>query len=124
MFGFVVSGFFSPVYTYVTATTIAKQTPLQYSRRVLLKTTYVGSWPCIASKSRQSTDPRARRVYLVGHSRTGTCDLSNQKLVVEDGQASLSDDVAWRREASSVVFEDIKGPGEGTDRGLTQRFLP
>ncbi len=27
-------------------------------------------------------------------------------------------------EAPSVVFEDVKGLGEGTDRGLCQSFLP
>ena len=43
-----------------------------------------------------------------------------QKLVVEEGQTPRSEDVARRREVFSVVFGDVKGLGEGTDRGACQ----
>ncbi len=130
LFGFVVSGLSTPPpKPPPPLQQKQKQMPLQYSRRVLLKTTYVCSWPCIASNSRRSTDPRVRRVHLVGQWAQQNWNVrpvqsTRQKLVVEDGQPSLSDDVAWRREPSSVIFEDVKGPGEGTDRGLCQSFLP
>lgn len=45
-----------------------------------------------------------------------------QRLVVEEGQTPLSDDVARRREAFSVVFGDVKGLGEGTDREIEGFF--
>jgi translation initiation factor 3 subunit M len=45
-----------------------------------------------------------------------------QKLVVEDGQTPLSEDVARRREVFSVVFGDVKGLGEGTDREIEGFF--
>jgi hypothetical protein len=46
-----------------------------------------------------------------------------QKLTVEDGQTPLSEDVARRREAFSVVFGDVKGLGEGSERGCVPTFI-
>jgi translation initiation factor 3 subunit M len=45
-----------------------------------------------------------------------------EKLAVEEGQKPLSEDVSRRRELFSVVFGDVKGLGEGTDRGACQKF--
>ncbi|KAF8263947.1 hypothetical protein EI94DRAFT_1772790 [Lactarius quietus] len=45
-----------------------------------------------------------------------------QKLEVEEGQTPLSDDVTRRREVFSVVFGDVKGLGEGTDREIEGFF--
>jgi translation initiation factor 3 subunit M len=47
-----------------------------------------------------------------------------EKLAEEEGQTPLSEDVSRRREVLSIVFEDVKGLGEGTDRGACQSFLP
>ena len=43
-----------------------------------------------------------------------------KKLEVEEGETPLSEDVERRREVFSDVFEDIKGLGEGTERGAVQ----
>ncbi|KAH9168178.1 PCI-domain-containing protein [Lactarius sanguifluus] len=45
-----------------------------------------------------------------------------QKLEVEEGQTPPSDDVSRRREVFSVVFGDVKGLGEGTDREIEGFF--
>lgn len=46
-----------------------------------------------------------------------------QKLVIEEGQTPLSEDVARRREVFSAVLGDIKGLGEGTERGASEFFF-
>ncbi|KAH8988769.1 PCI-domain-containing protein [Lactarius hatsudake] len=45
-----------------------------------------------------------------------------QKFEVEEGQTPPSDDVSRRREVFSVVFGDVKGLGEGTDREIEGFF--
>ncbi|KAH8989688.1 PCI-domain-containing protein [Lactarius akahatsu] len=45
-----------------------------------------------------------------------------QKLEVEEGQKPPSDDASRRREVFSVVFGDVKGLGEGTDREIEGFF--
>jgi translation initiation factor 3 subunit M len=45
-----------------------------------------------------------------------------QRLAVQEGQAPLSDDIARRREVFSVVLGNLKGLGEGTERGASQIF--
>jgi translation initiation factor 3 subunit M len=43
-----------------------------------------------------------------------------QRLAVEEGQTHLADDIARRREVFSVVLRDVKGLGDGTERGRSQ----
>jgi hypothetical protein len=45
-----------------------------------------------------------------------------QKIAVEEGQTPLSEDIERRREVFSAVFGDVKGLGEGTERGAAQNF--
>ena len=45
-----------------------------------------------------------------------------KKLVVEGGQKPLSEVIERRRELFSAVFGDVKGLGEGTERGAAQNF--
>lgn len=45
-----------------------------------------------------------------------------QKLAIEEGQTPLSEDIERRREVFSAVFGDVKGLGEGTERGAAQNF--
>jgi translation initiation factor 3 subunit M len=45
-----------------------------------------------------------------------------KKLAVEEGQTPLSEDIERRREVFSSVFGDIKGVGEGTERGEIQSY--
>lgn len=45
-----------------------------------------------------------------------------KKLAVEDGQTPLSEDIGRRREVFSSVFGDVKGVGEGTERGKIQSY--
>ncbi|KAI9441075.1 hypothetical protein BJY52DRAFT_1195241 [Lactarius psammicola] len=50
--------------------------------------------------------------------RAPSIPLIRQRLAVEDRQIPLYGDVVSRREAFSVVFEGVKGLGEGTDHCL------
>ena len=45
-----------------------------------------------------------------------------KKLEVEEDQTPLPEDVGRRREVFSDVFGDIKGLGEGTERGAVQNI--
>ena len=45
-----------------------------------------------------------------------------EKLAEEEGQTPLSEDISRRREVFTIVFGDVKGLGEGTDRGACQCF--
>jgi translation initiation factor 3 subunit M len=45
-----------------------------------------------------------------------------KKLVVEEGQTPLSEDIERRREVFSAVLGDVKGLGEGTERGAVKDF--
>jgi translation initiation factor 3 subunit M len=45
-----------------------------------------------------------------------------KKLAVEEGQTSLSEDIERRREVFSAIFGDVKGLGDGTERGAAHSF--
>ena len=46
-----------------------------------------------------------------------------QRLTVGEGQTPLTKNLAWRRELFSVVFRDVKGLGEGAERGCVPFFF-
>ena len=46
-----------------------------------------------------------------------------QRLAVGEGQTPLTKNLAWRREVFSVVFRDVKGLGEGAERGCVPFFF-
>ncbi len=100
-------------------------------RRVLLRirySTWVLSCALRLSNLGRNTDRRSRRVHLVGQTRTGKCILcpvDSTEAFGRGGQTPISDDVARRREAFSVIFGDVKGLDEGTDRTVRAKvFFP
>jgi hypothetical protein len=46
-----------------------------------------------------------------------------QHLVVEEGQTPLSEDISRRREVFSHLLRDVKGLGEGAERGASHFSL-
>ena len=77
--------------------------------------------PCVSLKISQITE-------LAGYiaqsrpepERAPYVQSFEKKLAVEGGQTPLSEDIERRREVFSAVFEDVKGLGDGTERGATQ----
>jgi hypothetical protein len=53
--------------------------------------------------------------------RASYVESFQEKLVVEEGQTPLSEDIKRRRGVFSAVFGDVKGLGQGTERGAAQK---
>jgi hypothetical protein len=81
------------------------------------------NWPCVSLNVSQITE-------LAGYiaqsrpepERAPYVQSIEKKLAVEEGQTPLSEDIERRREVFSAVFGDIKGLGDGTERGAAQNF--
>jgi len=108
-----------------------EQTPSRYLLRVLLRTrysTWVLSCALRLRNSGRNTDRRSRRIHLFGQTKTGKCILcpvDSTEAFGRGGQTPISDDVARRRRAFSVVFGDVKGLDEGTDCAVRAKvFFP
>ena len=96
---------------------------LHYLQRAPLRTRYgmFLNGPCVSLNVSQITElagyialsrPEPERAPYVESIET--------KLAVEEGQTPLSEDTERRREVFSAVFGDVKGLGDGTERGAAK----
>ena len=97
---------------------------LQYLQRAPSRTRYgMFEWAMLSLNTSQITELAG---YIAQRrpepERAPYVQSIEKKLAVGEGQTPLSEDIERRREVFSVVFEDVKGLGDGTERGATQNF--